>query len=88
VRGERLDNSVQHLWKKYDNQRVDFVYEHGVYHCAPDKKNGGVYYWINADCALFSEIRKELQLPVGWRFHITVGRTHEYDARAPKAPRK
>lgn len=85
VRGERLDNSVQHLWKKYHNQQVDFIYEHGVYHCAPDKKHGGLYYWINAECALFGEIRKELKLPVGWHFHITIGRTYEYEARKPKA---
>ena len=84
VRGEPLSHNVQHLWKKYDNHRVEFIYEHGVYHSAPDKKHGGLYYWINADASIFGEIRKELHLPVGWRFHITIGRTYDYEARTPK----
>ena len=84
VRGEHLDKSVEHLWKKYQNQQVEFTYEHGVYHSAPDKKNGGLYYWITVESLMFSEIRKELKLPVGWQFHITVGRTYEYESRKSK----
>lgn len=84
VRGEKLPSSVQHLWKKYDRQVIEFQYEHGEYHCADDPKNGGKYYWINVQSPLFTQIREELCLPVGWRFHITIGRTYEYEARKPK----
>jgi hypothetical protein len=84
VRGETLNPRVQQLWKKYNNQSIDFTYDPSEYHCAPDKKHGGLYYWINADAPLFGEIRKELCLPIGWRFHITIGRTYEYDAHTPK----
>lgn len=84
VRGERLRSSVEHFWKKYQGKKVDFQYQHGEYHCANDVKNGGMYYWVDVECPMFSEIRKELNLPVGWKFHITIGRTYEYEARKPK----
>lgn len=84
VRGERLDPSVRHLWKKYDKQKINFLYEHGNIKCAEDKKNGGLYYWIDVECQQMSDIRKELRLPQGWKFHITIGRTYSYEARKPK----
>lgn len=89
VRGERLDPSVQHLWKKYHGHKVNFLYEHvsnyrfarSGYKGSPDD---GVYYWVDVECPLMDNIRKELGLRQGWKFHLTFGRTHEYSARVPK----
>jgi len=77
VRGERIHPSVQHLWKKYHGQRVNFSYDNSYIRVAPDKNLGGYYYWVDVECQFLSDIRTELQLPVGWKLHITIGRTYE-----------
>lgn len=76
IRGEAACAQHPELWKKYHGQRVDFLYEHGNLRCEEDKKNGGHYYWVDVECPLLSKIRAEMGLPVGWRFHITIGRTY------------
>jgi hypothetical protein len=75
-RGEPACGQHPGLWKKYQNKRVDFLYEHGNIRCEPDKKNGGHYYWVDVECPFLSEMRSEMELPVGWKFHITIGRTY------------
>lgn len=89
VRGERLDPSVQHLWKKYHGQKVQFAYQHVSYYKTArsglsESADNGMYYWVDVDCPLMDTIRAELNLKRGWRFHITFGRTYEYEARKPK----
>jgi hypothetical protein len=89
VRGERLDPSVQQLWKKYHRQGVNFVYEHiNNYRTARsgfgESADNGVYYWVDVECPLMDSIRRELGLRQGWKFHLTFGRTYEYEARKPK----
>lgn len=89
VRGERLHPSVQRLWKKYAGQKVEFTYDHiGNYKTARSGLGGsadnGEYYWVDVECKLMDTIRAELNLRQGWKFHITFGRTHEYEARKPK----
>lgn len=76
IRGEFACADHPALWKKHDKQKVEFVYEHGNLKCAPDKNNGGHYYWVDVNCPLMSEIRAEMGLPIGWKFHITIGRTY------------
>lgn len=76
IRGEIACAKHPALWKKYQNHKVDFLYEHGNIRCEKDKKIGGHYYWIDVECPLLSKIRAELGLPVGWKFHITIGRTY------------
>lgn len=75
-RGEADCAKYPELWKKYQNKRVDFLYEHGNIRVQEDKNNGGYYYWIDVECPFLSEMRTEMNLPVGWRFHITIGRTY------------
>lgn len=76
IRGETACKEHPELWKKYNGQRVDFLYEHGNYRCHPDKTLGGHFYWVDVECPQLDRIRKEMGLPRGWRFHITVGRTY------------
>lgn len=76
IRGEYACADSPKLWKKYDKRRIEFRYEHGNLRCEADKKNGGHYYWIDVECPMLSRIRAELGLPVGWKFHITIGRTY------------
>ena len=76
VRGERQCARSPALWKKYQHERVAFEYEHGILRCVEDKDQPGQFYWIDVECPRLSEIRDELGLPVGWRFHITIGRTY------------
>jgi hypothetical protein len=76
VRGEKLRPEFQHLWKKYQGKHVNFTYDHSYIRCEPDPKQGGFFYWIDVDCPELSAMREEMGLPVGWRFHITVGRTY------------
>lgn len=89
VRGEKPCPEFIELWKKYQGQRVDFTYEHGIIrvdrsHRTDDRaKNavGGEYYFIDVKCPLFDEIRKELGLKIGYSYHLTVARSYEYIAR-------
>lgn len=75
IRGEAACSKRKELWKKYDGHKVDFFYEHGTFRSHPDPA-GGRFYWINVECPQLAHIRKEMGLPVGWHFHITVGRTY------------
>jgi hypothetical protein len=89
VRGEKIDPKFQHVWKKYHGKKVDFFYEHvNTYRMARSGLSGsaddGVYYWVDVECPLMDTIRSELGLRKGWKFHITFGRTYEYEARKPK----
>lgn len=75
IRGEGACKRHPELWKKYDGMEVNFMYEHGNFKSAPDPA-GGTFYWIDVECPFLARIRKEMELPVGWRFHITIGRTY------------
>lgn len=75
VRGESTVKQSA-AWKKYHKQKVLFEYEHGAIRSAPDKDQPGTFYWIDVECPMLSEIRRELGLPVGFRFHLTIGRTY------------
>lgn len=89
VRGERIHPSVQHLWKNYHNQRVKFTYDHIVnFQASDDFDRGGHFYTINVHCELLDTIRTELQLYTGWKYHLTFGRTYQYQARVPKQHKK
>jgi len=76
VRGENGCAQFPHLWKKYQDKRVEFQYDPSDLKCVRDNKQPGEFYWINVICPFFSDMRNELGLPVGWRFHITIGRTY------------
>lgn len=84
VRGERLQSDVQHLWKKYNGKRVDFLYQHVCEYSVGDDGDGGQFYIVEVECPLLNTIRDELKLRTGWKFHLTFGRTYEYEARRPK----
>lgn len=75
IRGESQCKKRPDLWKKYHNKQVDFLYQHGQIRSHPDP-NGGTFYWVDVECPFLGQIRKEMGLPIGWRFHITVGRTY------------
>lgn len=76
VRGEVACSRVPHLWKKHHHDRVSFEYDHGLIRKVADKDQPGWFYWIDVDCPQLSKLRADLGLPVGWRFHITIGRTY------------
>lgn len=75
IRGEFACAKQPELWKKYHNEKVDFLYEHGNLRIGDDPR-GGKYYWIDVECPKLEMVRKEYGLPRGWRFHITIGRTY------------
>ena len=70
VRGESACSRLPAIWKKYHKQKIDFTYQHGQIRSAPDKDQPGTFYWIDVECPMLGEIRRELNLPVGFRFHI------------------
>jgi hypothetical protein len=84
VRGEKPQMGFARHWKDFHKQRFQFEWDHTDIRKGYDKHNGGDFYWINVTCPQFDEIRKSLGLPTGFKYHITIGRTHEYEARVPK----
>lgn len=69
IRGEKPTPELMHLWKKYDRQVVEFKYMH-----CPRETEDGEYWFIEVDCPLLVDIRKEFNRPHDWKMHITVGR--------------
>ncbi len=89
VRGERLSDNVKALWKKHHGRKVQFVYEHVANFGAArsgrnDPGDTGDYYYTRVDCPVLNDIRVELGLGGEKRYHLTFGRTYEYEARRPK----
>jgi len=78
IRGERPPEDLQHLWKKYDGQRVEFKYKHHVRQSGDTTGSDRPdYYWfVEVDCPLLKQIRDEFGFPSDWKQHITIGRTY------------
>jgi len=73
IRGETPPKHLQHLWKKYDGQRIEFRYKHHVRQSGrPDH-----YWFVEVDCPLLKQIRDEFGFPSNWKQHITIGRTYD-----------
>ena len=75
--GERPRNDLMHLWKKYNGQKIEFKYRHNPRVSGDTTGNDRPdhYWFIDVDCPLLLDIRKELQRPSDWNLHLTVGRT-------------
>lgn len=87
--GDRVQPQFQSLWKKYHGKRIQFEYDHvgdfkitrSGLSTSPDN---GLYYFVEVRCPIIDNIRQELGLRTGWKYHLTFGRTYEYQARIPK----
>ncbi|MGZ8924510.1 MAG: hypothetical protein ACXW2E_01375 [Nitrososphaeraceae archaeon] len=92
VRGERPSPEYLDLWKKYQGERVEFLYKFNNIRVDRSQRTderakdavGGLYYFIDILCPRLDEIRAELGLRTGFNYHLTVGRTYEFVARKPK----
>ena len=77
VRGEKPEDHLMHLWKKYDGQKVELEYNHNVRQSGDttgwDRPDS--YWFVEVKCPFLKTIRKELNRPTGWKFHLTIGRT-------------
>jgi hypothetical protein len=82
IRGESLHPELRILWGKYMNTKVEFEYDHGNIHkCRSGRQNiedGGEYYYMHVTCPTIDNIRHELGLSSGLKYHFTIGRTHEH----------
>ena len=90
VRGERIaDDKLRVLWKKHHKRRVTFTYKHvGDFYSTRSKlsdgQDDGTYYCIDVNCPELDNIRDELGLRTGFKYHLTFGRTYEFEARKPR----
>ena len=71
-RGEKPKPELQHLWKKYDGQIVEFSFMPNPY-CA-DVEDGRHFWVIDVDCPIVNDIRREMCRPTQWAPHITIAR--------------
>lgn len=77
VRGERIRETHQAMWKRRHGQVVNFKYEHGDIQVSKDKDAPGYFHWLRVDCPTVDEIREELGLIASWKYHhVTIGRTY------------
>lgn len=69
VRGEEPPEDCRDLWRKMQEQEVEFTYAHEV-------ETDGEYYWLRVECEELNQLRKELGLSehVQFGFHLTIGR--------------
>lgn len=90
IRGEKPSPALAHMWKKYHKHKLTFHYDHiSTASSARSSRhtqgeNSGLFYFIKVHCPELIEIRRELKLPTSWDLHLTIGRTHEYEARKPR----
>jgi len=77
IRGEKPWSDKMDLWKKYDNQFVDFKYKHHVRWAGDTEDNYKHHWFVEVDCSQLIDIRKEFCLPHDWKLHLTVGRTYD-----------
>lgn len=73
IRGEKPKPDKMHLWKKYDGKKIEFQYSHFVQQAA-DKPE---FWYVEVNCPLLREIRKEFGIPSNWHQHITVGKLQD-----------
>lgn len=82
VRGEEPRDSLKHLWKKHDGEKVEFEYSHIVRRSGdttpgfrPDQ-----FWFLDVWCDQLNEIRRNLGLKARhddgrpFHYHLTVGR--------------
>jgi len=87
VRGEFLQPDKRHLWKKYQRKEIDFLYQHGDIQChqVQEKQHGktisGLFYSIGVECPALDDMRSELGLCTGFKYHLTIGRTYQYEVK-------
>lgn len=89
VRGEKPRPEYIENWKKYQGERIEFTYTHGLIKVDRSqrtderaaKATSGDYYYIDVECPRIDEIRKELGLRTGFNYHLTIARSYEYIAR-------
>jgi hypothetical protein len=75
IRGEKPSPALMHLWKRYSGNEFTFEYSHNPYRITPRDGSSGSYWVVGVKCDELLEIRRELNRPVTWDLHITVGRT-------------
>jgi len=68
IRSEMPMAGKMHLWKKYEGRKVDFKYSNNV-------QQNGNFWFVEIDCPMLIDIRKEFGLPYNWKLHLTIGRT-------------
>jgi hypothetical protein len=96
VRGEKPQPEFIDGWKKYQGERLEFTYTHGVIRVGrslrtdarAENATGGEYYFIDVVCPRLDEIRKELGLKTGFNHHLTIGRTYEYLSKHENKPKR
>ena len=82
TRGEQLKPEVQHLWKKYHGERLDFEYDIDIRRGGDRGPSGASsnYFFVDVYCPRADEIRNELKLPYFPRYHLTIGRLWDHDS--------
>jgi len=78
LRGEKPEDNLMHLWKKYHNEMVSFRYR-GYPRQSGDTTGydrPDSYFFIEVDCPRIMQIRQEMNRPTNWSLHLTVGRIY------------
>ena len=88
VRGEKPRNEHLLKWKKFHKHPTTIEWDHTDIRSDVDKTNGGLFYWINVVCPELDNIRSDLGLPTGFKYHLTIGRTYDYVSRFAQVTNK
>lgn len=62
-------------WKEHNHKKVDFYYRPFVRQTHMERDGHDDYWFVDVQCELGTQIRKDLGLRHDWNFHLTVGRT-------------
>lgn len=71
IRGEKPKPDLLHLWKKYDKKEISFNYSNHI-----RVINDGKFFVLEVESKDLQAMRIELQLPISYKFHITIGRLY------------
>ena len=78
IRGEKPQDDLMYLWKKYHGEWINFRYSGFVKQSgnSTGSNRPNHYFFVEVDSPRLVEIRQELNRPTDWKFHITIGRTY------------
>lgn len=62
------------LWKKYDKQKVEIYYNMDIRQTGDTQRDDYQFFFVDVQSNLLTQMRKEMNVPFHWPFHITVGK--------------
>lgn len=62
------------LWKKYDKHKVEIHYDMNIRQSGDVHKDDYQFFFVDVKSDFLLNMRKEMNVPFNWPFHLTIGK--------------